>query len=85
MLRYLVWVRPRRTLPTLLPFFYPPAASSDPCFGCGLSLTVRDVRVLQHWLLGTDDWNMAAPSYAAEHDRYYGALHTVISWLRTVL
>lgn len=61
------------------------AASSDPCFGCGLSLTLRDVRVLRDYLLATDDWSLAARRYADEHDRYYGALHTAISWRRTVL
>src|SRR5207245_1348633 len=51
------------------------AAASDPSFGCGTSLTLRDVRVLRDHLLANDDWNKAAEAYAAEHDRYYGALH----------
>jgi menaquinone-9 beta-reductase len=41
------------------------AASSDPCFGCGLSLTLRDVRMLRDCLLATDDWSVAARRYAA--------------------
>lgn len=61
------------------------AASSDPCWGCGLSLTLRDVRVLRDLLIATDDWQTAACQYAAEHDRYYSALRTITSWLRTVL
>ena len=61
------------------------AAASDPCFGCGLSLTLRDVRVLRDRLLGLADWDAAARQYAAEHDAYYGALRTAIAWLRTVL
>ncbi len=60
------------------------AAANDPCFGCGLSLTLRDVRVLRDALLADDDWNAACHRYAAEHDRYYGALHTITSWLRKV-
>lgn len=60
------------------------AAANDPCFGCGLSLTLRDVRVLRDLLLGSDDWDAACHQYAAEHDKYYGALHTVTSWLREV-
>ena len=58
------------------------AAASDPCFGCGLSLTLRDVRVLRDCLIATSDWEAAARAYAAEHDRYYGALRTIIGWMR---
>jgi 2-polyprenyl-6-methoxyphenol hydroxylase-like FAD-dependent oxidoreductase len=57
------------------------AASSDPTWGCGLSLTLRDVRVLRDALLADDDWNAAADAYAAEHDAYYGRLHTFERWL----
>ena len=61
------------------------ALSSDPCFGCGLSLTLRDVRILRDRLLVSDDWSSAAQEYAAEHDRYSLVLRTVMSWLRSVL
>lgn len=60
------------------------AAANDPCFGCGLSLTLRDVRVLRDALLNDDDWDATVDSYAAEHDRHYGALHSITSWLREV-
>jgi len=60
------------------------AAANDPCFGCGLSLTLRDVRVLRDALLSSEDWDAACRRYAVEHDRYYRALHTVTSWLREV-
>ncbi len=60
------------------------AAANDPCFGCGLSLTLRDVRVLRDLLLTSDDWEQACHRYAAEHDRYYESLHTITSWLREV-
>lgn len=56
------------------------AASSDPSFGEGLSLTVRDARVLRDQLLAHTDWHEAGHAYAKEHDRYYGVLHTVMSW-----
>ena len=46
------------------------AAASDPSFGCGLSLTLRDVRVLRDRLAASDDWRTAADGYAAGHDRY---------------
>jgi 2-polyprenyl-6-methoxyphenol hydroxylase-like FAD-dependent oxidoreductase len=61
------------------------AASSDPCWGCGLSLMFRDVRTLRDLLVSDDDWHTAADQYAREHDTYYGALRTIVSWLRTVL
>jgi 2-polyprenyl-6-methoxyphenol hydroxylase-like FAD-dependent oxidoreductase len=57
------------------------AASSDPAWGCGLSLTLRDVRVLRDALLASDDWDAAARAYADEHDRYYERLHTLEDWL----
>ncbi len=57
-------------------------AASDPCFGSGLSLTLRDVRVLRDRLLATSDWSVAAAAYAREHDRYYGALRRMHGWMR---
>jgi 2-polyprenyl-6-methoxyphenol hydroxylase-like FAD-dependent oxidoreductase len=57
------------------------AAASDPSYGQGLSLTVRDVRVLRDHLLSHEDWNEAGHAYAEEHDRYYGALHTGTGWI----
>ena len=56
------------------------AATSDPSFGQGLSLTVRDVRVLRDKLLGEDDWDIAGHAYADEHDEYYDVIHTVEDW-----
>jgi menaquinone-9 beta-reductase len=56
------------------------AASNDPSFGEGLSLTVRDARVLRDQLLSREDWDSAGHAYAEEHDRYYGALHTITGW-----
>jgi 2-polyprenyl-6-methoxyphenol hydroxylase-like FAD-dependent oxidoreductase len=56
------------------------AASNDPSYGEGLSLTVRDARELRDQLLSQDDWDAAGHAYAEEHDRYYGALHTSTQW-----
>jgi len=61
------------------------AAASDPSWGAGLSLTLRDVRVLLDRLLANEDWDAAAHAYAFEHDRYYGALHRVHDWLAQLL
>lgn len=57
------------------------AASSDPSWGQGLSLTLRDVRVLRDALLADDDWDAAGHAYAGEHDRYFGVLRTVEGWM----
>jgi 2-polyprenyl-6-methoxyphenol hydroxylase-like FAD-dependent oxidoreductase len=57
------------------------ASSSDPSWGQGLSLTLRDVRVLRDALLASDDWDAAGHAFATEHDRYFGVLHTVEDWL----
>jgi 2-polyprenyl-6-methoxyphenol hydroxylase-like FAD-dependent oxidoreductase len=56
------------------------AAANDPTYGQGLSLTVRDVRVLRDALLRYEDWDTAGHAYAAERDRYYGTIHTVTRW-----
>lgn len=61
------------------------AATSDPTWGCGLSLTLRDVRVLLEHLSASDDWDAAAHAYAVQHDRYYGALHRVQDRLTQLL
>jgi len=59
------------------------AATSDPAWGQGLSLTVRDVRVLRDCLLENDDWDAAGRAYAEAHDAYYEALHEVEDWFTT--
>ena len=56
------------------------AATSDPTWGQGMSQTLRDVRVLSEQLLVVDDWDAAGHAYAEEHDRGYGACHTVDNW-----
>jgi 2-polyprenyl-6-methoxyphenol hydroxylase-like FAD-dependent oxidoreductase len=46
------------------------AASSDPSWGCGLSLTLLDVDHLANALCAGDDWGAALNLYAKEHDEY---------------
>jgi 2-polyprenyl-6-methoxyphenol hydroxylase-like FAD-dependent oxidoreductase len=60
------------------------AATSDPSWGQGLSLAMRDVRVLRDALLGTDDWDEAGHAYAERHDDYYGKVRTCEQWFSTV-
>ncbi len=59
------------------------AATSDPTWGQGMSLTLRDARTLRDHLLAADDWSAAAHAYADDHDRYYDVIHTVDGWFST--
>jgi 2-polyprenyl-6-methoxyphenol hydroxylase-like FAD-dependent oxidoreductase len=61
------------------------AACSDPVWGCGMSLTFRDARVLRDALVESSDWDAAIHRYADEHDRYYARLRTVEDWMTQVL
>lgn len=60
------------------------AAVSDPSFGQGMSLSLRDARVLGDALLADSDWGRAAHTYAEQHDKYFQAIHTVCCWLRSL-
>ena len=53
------------------------AGVSDPAWGCGLSRTMRDVRLLRDALLRDDDWTTAAHRYAVEHDDAFERLRRV--------
>jgi len=57
------------------------AASSDPSWGCGLSLTMLDVEALSTALREDDDWDAALTEYARRHDQYSGALHRIHQWM----
>ena len=56
------------------------AGTSDPAYGCGLSLTLRDVRVLRDHLRAESDWRRAADRYATDHDQYFDAMKRIIDW-----
>jgi 2-polyprenyl-6-methoxyphenol hydroxylase-like FAD-dependent oxidoreductase len=60
------------------------AATSDPTFGQGLNLTLRDVRVLRDELSRDSDWDAAGHRYAEQHAKYFHDCHTVEGWLRTL-
>jgi len=60
------------------------AASNDPSWGQGLSLALRDARVLSDELLANDDWVAAGERYAASHDRHYGTIRMVSGWFYDV-
>jgi 2-polyprenyl-6-methoxyphenol hydroxylase-like FAD-dependent oxidoreductase len=57
------------------------AATSDPTWGQGLCLTLRDVRVLRDLLLRHENWDQAGHAYAEAHDGHYGVMHRVEGWL----
>lgn len=60
------------------------AASNDPSWGQGLSLGLRDARVLADELLSDDNWDAAAHRYAQRHDEYYGVVKMVSGWFYDV-
>lgn len=61
------------------------AAEPDPTWGQGMSLSLRDARVLRDQLLSNDNWDEAGHAYATEHDRYYAAIHTMELWQTQLL
>lgn len=56
------------------------AATSDPTWGQGMSLTLRTVRGLRDALCATDDRERAGTVYAEEFARYWGTVRTVEQW-----
>ena len=60
------------------------ASTSDPTFGQGLSLALRDARVLRDHLLANSNWDQAGHAYADEHGTYFHNCHTSSVWFRQV-
>jgi 2-polyprenyl-6-methoxyphenol hydroxylase-like FAD-dependent oxidoreductase len=56
------------------------AATSDPTWGEGMSLTLRDVHALRDRLCSDTDWDAAGHAYAEAHDAHYGTIHAVDGW-----
>ena len=56
------------------------AATCDPSWGQGLSMAVRDARVLRDALLETEDWAAAGARYAADHDRAFATIRATEAW-----
>lgn len=61
------------------------AASTDPSWGCGLSLTVLDVERLSGALRASDAWSEGLACYAAQHNEYRAALHRVLEWMTDLM
>jgi 2-polyprenyl-6-methoxyphenol hydroxylase-like FAD-dependent oxidoreductase len=60
------------------------AATSDPTWGQGMSLTLHDVRLLSEALLASDDWKVAGRAYAAAHDRDAATIRAADTWYTDV-
>jgi 2-polyprenyl-6-methoxyphenol hydroxylase-like FAD-dependent oxidoreductase len=60
------------------------AATSDPTWGQGMSLTLHDVRILSEALKATDDWSAAGCSYATQHDRDTATIRAADTWYTDV-
>ena len=60
------------------------AATCDPAWGQGLSLALRDVRVLSEALTGSDDWDAAGHAYADAHARGFAVIHATEDWFSTL-
>lgn len=61
------------------------AATSDPTWGQGLSLTLRDVRTLRDALLYDNDWDAAGRAYASAHGPYHEMVATATSWFTRIM
>jgi 2-polyprenyl-6-methoxyphenol hydroxylase-like FAD-dependent oxidoreductase len=61
------------------------AATSDPTWGQGMSLTLRDVCNLTDALVRNMNWDVAGHEYAEAHDRTYRAVHDTDGWLTDLL
>ena len=61
------------------------AANTDPTWGQGLSMVLRDARVLRDQLLATEDWKQASEKYAESRQQYFGVVHTMENWQTQLL
>ena len=60
------------------------AGTTDPSFGQGMALSLRDARTLRDELLRNPNWDDAGHRYAEKHDTYYQRCRTVCGWLRAI-
>jgi 2-polyprenyl-6-methoxyphenol hydroxylase-like FAD-dependent oxidoreductase len=61
------------------------AGASDPIWGKGLSLTMRDARVLSDLLQSNDDWDGGCHEYARQHHTYFRVLQALDNSMRELL
>lgn len=56
------------------------AGISDPTWGMGMSIALRDARTLAEALQGTSDWESALALWMHERDRYFRTIVTAENW-----
>ena len=61
------------------------AANTDPTWGQGLSMALRDARVLKEQLLANDDWDEAGRAYAEAREQYFSVVHAMENWQSQLL
>ena len=61
------------------------AANTDPTWGQGLSMALRDARVLKDHLLSHDDWDEAGMAYAEARQQYFSVVHSMENWQTELL
>lgn len=61
------------------------AANTDPTWGQGLSMSLRDARVLKELLLSHDDWDTAGQAYAEARNEYFSVIHSMENWQTQLL
>jgi len=61
------------------------AGISDPTWGMGIALALRDARAFRDALADLGDVRLAAARYADERDAYYGTVRTVENWQSELL
>ena len=61
------------------------ASNSDPTWGQGLSMALRDARVLAQALAEHQDWDVAGNAYSVERNQYRQVIQTIEDWQSTVL
>ena len=61
------------------------AANTDPTWGQGLSMALRDARVLKERLLADDNWDEAGNAYAEARSGYFSVVHSMENWQTQLL
>ena len=61
------------------------AANTDPTWGQGLSMALRDARVLKDCLLSHEDWDAAGRAYAQARQQYFSVVHSMENWQTRLL
>lgn len=61
------------------------AANTDPTWGQGLSMALRDARVLKEQLLAFNDWDEAGQAYALARQEYFQVVHSMENWQTELL